>query len=610
MKLALRKIFGIVGTTLMIGQSAGLAAFADEAGGDSGAEHHCHHHDTGCSSSSSTPINLDLSSTAQSVTANHIANPVNINVGGANMAVTQGMALTPAQMIAAYQMARTGEQSLLIGSDGAAIGGSFILGSRLANHISGLVIPTGVSVINRSADLNLAGNLTNAGNIFAVSNNSAITTATISAANILNGQGALLSTILPTTLGLDLSQYSSVLNLSLSAINNIINYGTITSSGNLTATAGGSIQNLLASPGASAPVMQAMAAMNLQAPQIINQGQIISQLNSVNLATSSLVNTGIIQALAGAVNIAGLTSNVLNVNNISGEIIARDAIAMTTTATLFNEDGSVLKKAGIDLNGGILTAPELSFTSPDGVVKLDSDRLNGAVHIDGGIAEVHVKGGDLNIASLQLTGDPIFTNSNGNIAISDFDAGGTPSDFIVLATGNITANGGGASIATSGGNIVLSAGYLFTGVDSNCTSCSGLYTISRTASDTGGSINLSGSGLDASGVAGAAGTNASGTTPATAGGNGGNGGTMTIQATGSVAISGVSSNGGGGGVGGSGNNALVANNGADGGSAGNGGTINIYSGGNVTLDSSYANGGTAGNGGERRSYARAGRQWR
>ncbi|MBY0359099.1 MAG: hypothetical protein K2W82_13940, partial [Candidatus Obscuribacterales bacterium] len=281
MKALFRRLAGIMAATVLLWQSAGTLAIADEAGSDPGATaHQCHHDEANCQAQS---INLDLSSTSQSVTANHIASPVNIDVGGAAMTVTQGMALTPAQLIAAYQMARTGAQSLLIGADGAAVGGSFVLGNRLANHISDLVIPTNVSVINRAADLNLVGNLNNSGSIYSVSNNPAISGANISALNILNNQSGLITTTLPTSLGIDLSQYSSVLNLSLSAINNIINSGSITSSGNLALAAGGSIQNIMANPGAAMPVMQAMGDVALNSANIINSGLIAATTGNINV---------------------------------------------------------------------------------------------------------------------------------------------------------------------------------------------------------------------------------------------------------------------------------------------------------------------------------------
>ncbi|MBY0359095.1 MAG: hypothetical protein K2W82_13920 [Candidatus Obscuribacterales bacterium] len=131
MKPVLRKVFSLLGATVLLFQSAVPVVFADESEAGNQSGHSCHHEENDCQTQA---INLDLSSTTQSVTANCISNPVSIDVGGTNMAVTQGMVLTPAQLIVAYQVARGGQQSLLLGADGAAVGGSFVLGNHLANY--------------------------------------------------------------------------------------------------------------------------------------------------------------------------------------------------------------------------------------------------------------------------------------------------------------------------------------------------------------------------------------------------------------------------------------------------------------------------------------------
>ncbi|MBY0357257.1 MAG: hypothetical protein K2W82_04580 [Candidatus Obscuribacterales bacterium] len=545
---------------------------AQESGGGSGeADHHCHHEtETACHSQ---PVNLDLSSSIASATAGCVAqSPVNINVGGSIMTVTQGMALTPAQLVAAYQVARTGEQSLLLGADGSAIGGSFIIGSRLAQNLSELVIPTNVTAINRAADLNLVGNLTNAGTIQAIASNPNISTVNISANNIFNS-----------------GMLNSLLNLNLFAINDIINSGSIISAGTLSMTAGGSIQNIA---GNGAALLQAVSAMTMQAPQVINQGSIVSQMSNANFVTNSLINSGNIQAMSGNVDIAAHTGNNLDISNIAGQIAARDTISMVTGATLFNGQGLVLDKAGIDFNGGKLSAQDITFTSLEGQVEVSADRIDGSTIINAGVANIGVQSGTLNVG-LNLTGDPIITNSGGDIVLTTNFNPGTASDYIVLAAGSISAGGGFNTIATSGGNVVLSAGYLFTGVNSNCTSCSGTYSISRTQSDTGGTINLSGVSINTTGLNG---TNGSSGGSPTAGGNGDSSGNITVQSPGSVALGTLTSSGSSGGVGGSGTG--VSTNGANGGNGAYGGNISIYSGNSLSVSGSItAIGGSGGAGG-------------
>src|SRR5262249_50076679 len=158
-----------------------------------------------------------------------------------------------------------------------------------------------------------------------VSTSPTVNTAVINANNILNQQGGLISTVLPASGLPGVSGAIPGLNLSLNAIQNIVNAGTIMSAGNLSLTAGGSITNALpAGATGVSPVMQALGNVNLQAASIVNQGLIASQLSNVNFATAALQNSGAIRALSGSVAIQNLIGNTLNVNNALGTISARD----------------------------------------------------------------------------------------------------------------------------------------------------------------------------------------------------------------------------------------------------------------------------------------------
>src|SRR5438445_303421 len=97
---------------------------------------------------------------------------------------------------------------------------------------------------------------TTSGALYAISTNPQITTAVINATNILNQQTGLLSSILPASILSTLTNPVAHLNLNLNAIQNIINQGIISSSGNLAATAGGAIIN--AGLNGSTAVMQAL----------------------------------------------------------------------------------------------------------------------------------------------------------------------------------------------------------------------------------------------------------------------------------------------------------------------------------------------------------------
>ena len=242
------------------------------------------------------PHNLDLGSTQATVqaTAAVTAKPTSIVVGGTNVAVTGSSLLTPAELVAAYQIVSTGHQSIILGALGNAVGGTMTLGSWAGQSINNLTIPQGVTVIDKAASLNLAGNLSNAGQLYAVSNNPAVTNASISAVNILNQQGALLTSVLPTGGLAGFSNLSSSLNLSLTALQNISNAGTISSSGNLNLLAGGSIINALpAGITGATPVMQAANNLNLvsQAGNIVNAGLMSSLSSNINISSQLACKT-------------------------------------------------------------------------------------------------------------------------------------------------------------------------------------------------------------------------------------------------------------------------------------------------------------------------------
>jgi hypothetical protein len=150
-KVVFKRIFPLLIVCLFIAdQISTCSSFAQEVPPTDNSTHDCHAE----SACQSQLVAIDLFSTIASATANHINTPVNINVDGNIMAVTPDMALTPAQLIATYRVARTGEQSLLLSPYSIAIGGSFIIGSRMANHISELLIPANVTA-NKVSDLNL-----------------------------------------------------------------------------------------------------------------------------------------------------------------------------------------------------------------------------------------------------------------------------------------------------------------------------------------------------------------------------------------------------------------------------------------------------------------------
>lgn len=585
-----------------------------------------------------TPLNLDLGSNEANISAASLfqganaASTVTINSGDSNLAVSSASQLTAAQYIAAQQVLLTGSQEILLGTGGSAVGGSFFVNNT--GSIDSLVIPHGVTAINdfgHSGVLSLLGNLQNNGAFYAVSSNQSISTASIFAGNIVNGSTGLLTSLVPSGTLSGLGGFTQNLNLSLNAINNIVNNGVISSAGTLNLSAGGAIIN---SALASISAINNISLLS-NAGNIVNQGIITSQLSNINLLSqlSSQLsvnnNQGILQALNGSIN--------ANLTNASG---TKDAL--------------------LSIVGGSLVSQELNLQAPGGHIGVAANSISGNVLVTGATAGIGVSSGDLAISYMNLTGDPIYYNSGGNLDLSGLFSptstfSTTGGDLIALASGNITASTapGGSLIDASnssaaGGQIKIAAGVNFSVIGGSspitCTSCSSLYSISGT-STSGGNVSMSNVSLasnsanvsiqahggstnsgtisigniDTSGAGGAAnggslgdpGANAGaismsadsnlsvgylrayggggGGAYAGAGGAGGNGGNINIITTsGSINVTGeINSSGGGGGGG-------VVGSGGVGGDAGN---ITIQTPGAVTVTGAILASGGGGGGG-------------
>ncbi|MBX9720417.1 MAG: hypothetical protein K2X81_03385, partial [Candidatus Obscuribacterales bacterium] len=385
----------------------------------------------------------DLGSTKGSVSASHIKGltQTTINVGGTRMVVTPSSILTPAENLAVRQVLMTGQQQLLLGPQGNATGGSAVLNRQL----SSLIVPGGVTVFaNAEKNVlgNLSGTLSNAGNIIAFSNNSQVQTALVSAASIINQQGALISTIAPGALPSGVNPAINKLNLSLNSLSNILNSGTISSAGSLTLQATGSIINALP-PGISgaSPIIQSLGGLTLS-----------SQVGKIT-------NSGLISSLTSSVNILS-AANTLSINNTGGKIEALNATIN------IRDKGSAIAKLMTDIAGGTLSSGAVNVFSSNGIANLDLQTLNGLLNVDAGEAHINTATGQLQLGSIKLSGDPTFYNKDGDVVINSplVFAG---QNLAIVASGNIlTAAGAGAidssSATGNGGEINLIAGAKFT----------------------------------------------------------------------------------------------------------------------------------------------------
>lgn len=382
-----------------------------------------------CLSSTGTATWADSATDLSSRTRDNVAGAAGtIKVGTSVKTITPGDLLTDAEQLALHQVLAGGSQTLLLSAFGTARGGTFQI-DNIASNLSSLVVPRGVTALQNigQSDLNISGTLSNSGRIFFYSNNPSTLTANIAAQNIFNNSGGLLSTAVPASL-LNGLTVNPQLNLNLSAIQNIINAGIIRSAGNLNLTAGGSI---------------------------INSG-VIQASNNLNLISNSISNSNLINA-AGNLNLSSLNTGSISVNNVNGTL---QALLINIRDSLFNT------KSDFTLTGGNLRCDALNINSGTGTARINVNDLIGVVNVNAGEVHVSTKTANLNLGTLNISGDPTFYNQAGNIDFTN-SFNFTGESLAIVAKGNITANGDNLSINTgsatgNGGAISLVAGANFT----------------------------------------------------------------------------------------------------------------------------------------------------
>ncbi len=389
--------------------------------------------------------NLDLSSENRTVTAgsgNSNFTSATITVGGSSVIVNAGSLITPAESVALNQVLGGGTQSLVLDASGRAVGGQFNL---FGNNLSQVVIPTGVTAVRdfgTAGSITITGNLSNSGNLFAISSNSQFNTALISASNIFNNQGALLSSVIPTGAfqSLGFTNLLSSINLSLNTTQNIVNYGSISSSGNLNLNAGGSIINALpAGLTGPAPVMQAVG--------------------DISMITNSVQNAGLIASLNANINVATMLSQNLAINNLGGTFEALNG-------AINIRDQFFTPKFDTKIFGGDFLSQTMNVFSGDGTINMDVNSVSGQLNLVGGAAHVSSVEGDLHIGALTMSGDPTIA-SGGDVYLEMSQFGGNwvfpGNEALVITAGKNIINVDVTAIGTSGktgntGNIVMTAG--------------------------------------------------------------------------------------------------------------------------------------------------------
>lgn len=391
-------------------------------------------------------VTLDLSSEK-----NSIALPsryfrgqswVTVNVGGEAKTFTEGAFVTPAEYIAISQSVGGDGQSLSLNRNGTASGGQFSLSMIKQSHafrnIAELVIPEQVAALDdlsRGA-LRISGDIINRGQIVGVTSPGRHDGA-IFADNVLNLAGSVISMdSLISTNGVDITASGfvnkladltggvrSAGNLLISATEKVINNGTIFSTGNLT----------------------------IAAAEVRNHGLMMSG-NSLSIESRKIVNSGIVKTMGALLNVtAGGSLDGLSIDNTKGVFeITRGNLMMSSAGP-------------IDVTGGSLNGQQVKFFSPESLVNVAVDTISGSVNVAALSSAVHVEKGDLAINSINVAGDPIFTNSAGSIILpATITTSGAPvtavafGDIIGAAAGGTTINT--SSTSGDGGDVILLAG--------------------------------------------------------------------------------------------------------------------------------------------------------
>jgi hypothetical protein len=401
------------------------------------------------------------------------------------MIVTANSLLTPAELVAASQVSVNGVQKLTLSSSGNAVGGRFSLTGTLSQSLSNLVIPQNVKLLENFANtpgLSLSGNLIDDGTFIAFSSTSKVSAANIFADNIYVQAGAVLTSVLDnsTAGGSNVGAQHVVpaLSLSLSALNNVVNAGTIASSGSLSVSAGGSKNNgagtacpmatpLLPTGQPGQPVANsAGGSISSSAGGSISNGTNGSITNStagsmqaqgdVNLIAlgGNFTNGGTVKSINGSINLNTADTADLVVNNSSGVM---QALQGNINVRNVNYTGN----ANINLNGGNWFSQALNLNGGQGTVSANLNQVSGTVNVTA--AQVHLQAATSNLllGNMNISGDPSYYNTIGDVTLSGsliFSG----QDLAIIANQDIVSTAS-LSIDTSnasgnGGNILFVAG--------------------------------------------------------------------------------------------------------------------------------------------------------
>ena len=224
-------------------------------------------------------------------------------------------------------------------------------------------------------------------------------------------------------------------------------------------------------------------------------------VNNVNLSSGkgNFSNNGLISALANDINIETPVNTNINFNNTGGNLQA-------LFGNINFRDADYTGTANLTVTGGNLQANAVNMYSGQGDVNVNVDQLQGVVNVSAQCAHITAATNLLDLGTMNISGDPTFYNTTGDVLISG-DLIFLGQSLAIVAEGNIETISGVGIIDTSsstgnGGNILMVAGANFTvsgksGSGANATSgnadTSATLTITG-SSQTGGFIDLTEAG--------------------------------------------------------------------------------------------------------------------
>src|SRR5262249_14920205 len=155
-----------------------------------------------------------------------------------------------------------------------------------------------------------------------------------------------------------------------------VNNGAITSAGNLTVLAGGTLTNAPAGRVHAGPArVQAVGQLNLLAPTVVNHGVVSSTAGNVNVDEPSIGGT-VAGTFAGG-KLPAESSQNISINNASGTIKAQ-------SGSIEIGDTGLGASSLLSLKKGNLVAPAINLLAGGGTIQANVNHVTGTVNFSGG----------------------------------------------------------------------------------------------------------------------------------------------------------------------------------------------------------------------------------